>query len=89
MGDWVSVYIIICESAIGRPTSEGHVIRHLCGVKNCCAPDHLSMGSKSENATDAICLGDQVTKLSAQDVAQVCSNTSLDDWISIAAAAAR
>lgn len=37
----------------GMP-APGQVIRHLCGNRRCCRPDHLEAGTPSENRRDSI-----------------------------------
>lgn len=40
-------------SALRRLTEEEDwVVRHTCGCKNCCNPDHLALGTKAENEAD-------------------------------------
>lgn len=39
------------EEHIG-PVPKGKVVRHKCGNKLCCNPDHLTLGSQSDNYFD-------------------------------------
>lgn len=43
---------IACELAKG-PVPDDKVVMHLCDVKKCCNPKHLSIGTHSENHKDA------------------------------------
>ena len=42
------------ELANGRPIPKGSVVLHACDNPPCVRPDHLSVGSHSDNAKDAI-----------------------------------
>ena len=40
------------EWANGRLTTQGEVVRHLCGVRGCVNPAHLAVGGATENYAD-------------------------------------
>jgi hypothetical protein len=40
--------------ALGFMPTDPYVIRHICGNKRCCRPNHLGAGTQSENRKDAI-----------------------------------
>lgn len=48
----------------GRDTT-GKVVRHKCDTKLCCNPDHLAVGSQSDNIRDAVAKGRHVSGFSA------------------------
>ena len=51
-------HVLSYEIKIGRPIKVGkkvkQVVRHLCGNSACCAPEHLEIGSCSENGADMV-----------------------------------
>jgi HNH endonuclease len=56
---------------------EGLVIRHTCDVKNCINPDHLIVGTVSDNARDASERGLTTRKLTPAAVVFIKSNHGL------------
>lgn len=42
----------IMYMAVHGPIPNNMVVRHKCDVKGCCNPDHLELGTKSQNAYD-------------------------------------
>jgi hypothetical protein len=61
-------HILVCENNMKQRTPEGLVTRHLCSVKKCCAPDHLTFGSRTENWVDAVAHGDIKKKFTIDDI---------------------
>ncbi|MDP9474817.1 MAG: HNH endonuclease [Actinomycetota bacterium] len=51
----------------------GQVVRHRCDNPPCCRPEHLQLGTHSDNSRDAVDRGRQVslTKFSDEVVAEV------------------
>lgn len=47
--------------ALHGPIPKGLVIMHKCDVRLCCNPDHLAMGTQSENLIDALTKGRRVS----------------------------
>jgi hypothetical protein len=47
------------------------VVRHLCNIKNCCNPEHLRLGTYSENSIDAINNGHKCAKLNEKKVKEI------------------
>lgn len=74
-----ATHLIIAEAAIGSPKSEGTVVRHRCGQKLCCAPDHLVIGTPKENGQDALLHGDLICKLKISDVINIRSEADISD----------
>lgn len=71
-GKMVSVHILACEIKLGRPLEPGQIVRHLCGNKCCCAPDHLEPGTPSENSIDTVKHGSNVhVKLTEDQVRDI------------------
>lgn len=58
---------IIYEYYKGK-IEERKVVRHLCNNCKCINPDHLEIGSQSDNVKDAIKAGTMKTKLSWEEV---------------------
>lgn len=54
-GAWrpVQVHRVAHELFVG-PIPDGQVVRHLCGNRLCCRPDHLAVGTYLENVMDAV-----------------------------------
>ena len=48
---------LILKEKLGRPIHKHLVSRHLCGVNECCSPDHLEEGTHKENAADKLIHG--------------------------------
>ena len=48
---------LILEEKLGRPIHKHLLTRHLCGVNECCSPDHLVEGTHKENTADMIIHG--------------------------------
>jgi hypothetical protein len=46
-------HVAVWESIHG-PKPESMDIRHSCDVRNCCRPEHLSLGTRAENMSDAV-----------------------------------
>lgn len=54
----VDVHVISWRVAnAGVPVPAGSVVMHLCDVRNCINPDHLQVGTQSENMLHAIQVG--------------------------------
>lgn len=47
-------HILAWVDANGRLPEEGEVVRHRCDNKPCINPEHLLIGTKSDNAKDAV-----------------------------------
>lgn len=67
-GKEMMAHVLACEIKLGGPLEKGQVVRHLCGVKACCAPDHLQPGSCMENAVDSIRHGTHATAKLTEEI---------------------
>jgi hypothetical protein len=48
-----SVHVLAWEAKnLTKQDHKDSVVRHLCDIKNCCNPEHLKLGTKSQNAID-------------------------------------
>jgi len=52
-GVCTGVHRVVYEMKSGTPPPRGMVVCHSCDVKACCNPDHLWLGSYSDNSNDA------------------------------------
>lgn len=53
-GKEMRTHVLACEIKLGGPSTKGQIVRHLCDNRACCAPDHLTPGTKSENNFDTV-----------------------------------
>lgn len=49
----------------------GMLVRHLCRVKACFNPEHLSIGTAKQNAEDTLRAGSKACKLTLEDVSRI------------------
>jgi len=56
-GRWTKVHRAVCEAAHGAPPTFNSYVLHSCDNKHCINPNHLSWGSASQNAKDAVLRG--------------------------------
>lgn len=49
----VGAHVFSWELANGQRAPEGREVMHLCDVKLCVRPDHLQLGTRAENVSDA------------------------------------
>ena len=50
---------------------DGHIVRHKCDTPSCLNPEHLTLGTYSDNAKDRYKRGRSPTKLSFEDVRKI------------------
>ena len=62
------VHIFACEAKYGRNREKHEVVRHLCGQSLCCNQDHLSFGTRGENAIDKLKTEHNGVKLDTEKV---------------------
>ena len=43
---------VVLTRTVGPRPHRNHVMRHLCGNRRCCNPNHLAWGTQKENAAD-------------------------------------
>jgi hypothetical protein len=51
---------LILEEKLGRPVHKHLLTRHLCGVNECCSPDHLEEGTQKQNMADKLIHGTHI-----------------------------
>ena len=51
---------LILEEKLGRPVHKKLDTRHLCGVNECCSPDHLVESTRKENMADKLIHGTHI-----------------------------
>lgn len=56
-GKLMLTHVLACEIKLERHLEGRERVRHLCGVRSCCAPDHLEPGSARENSLDILVHG--------------------------------
>lgn len=71
-----ATHVVSWSIANGRFPSKNEVTRHLCpsgANKSCCNPDHLSIGSQSDNMKDRGLFGEKVSsvKLKVKEVLEI------------------
>lgn len=73
------VHIIVCEFISKMKVPSKSIVRHICGNKQCCSSDHLLMGTCQENSIDSVKHNDTKCKITAHDVLNIRSETTLSD----------
>ena len=67
-----AVHVLACEIKMKRHVNSKSVVRHLCGNKLCCEPDHMQEGTSRENAEDTLKHGNcRLSKLTEDMVRQI------------------
>ena len=79
-------HVVVCEHKMKAKVPTGLVVRHLCGQKACCNPDHLTFGTKSENGVDSLLHGDVKRKFAADDIGQI-REVDVNDYLAVKKAA--
>ena len=64
----MKAHVLACEIKLGKPLEKGLIVRHLCGIKACCAPEHLEPGTFGENALDSIRHGTHPTATLTEEI---------------------
>lgn len=80
-GKPMKAHLLACEIKLGGPLGEGQVCRHLCGIKLCCASEHLEPGSPRENSIDRIRHGTHPCAKLTEDVVREIRSTRGKDGL--------
>jgi hypothetical protein len=73
--------IVAFEHFYKRRVQDDHVVRHLCGSKNCHNPRHITSGRPLDNASDAKAAGVMVgRKLTADKVREIVRPKQDEGW---------
>jgi len=80
----IGVHILSCEIKYGRNRLPEEVTRHLCHIKTCCNPNHITFGTKSQNRIDSIKKGVNNTKLNEGNIREIRKGDKTDkEWADI------